>query len=42
MAGMEGHIQAGVKEGAFGAVRVVDGNKAGVEMVAALVRLARE
>ncbi|KAJ6604414.1 Asp/Glu/hydantoin racemase [Mycena vulgaris] len=39
MAGMEGLVQAGVKEGGFGPVKVVDGNKAGVEMLAALVRL---
>ncbi|KAJ7492859.1 Asp/Glu/hydantoin racemase [Mycena latifolia] len=42
MAGMERLVQAGVKERGFGAIRVVDGNKAGVEMVAALVRLANE
>ncbi|KAJ6627170.1 hypothetical protein B0H10DRAFT_1941346 [Mycena sp. CBHHK59/15] len=38
MAGMEGVVQEGVKEGGFGFVRVVDGNKAGVEMLAALLR----
>ncbi|KAJ7102168.1 Asp/Glu/hydantoin racemase [Mycena belliarum] len=42
MAGMESLIREGVIESGFGAVRVVDGNKAGVEMIAALVRLATE
>lgn len=41
MAGMEGLVESGVKEGGFKVVRVVDGNKAGVEMLAALVRLAK-
>ncbi|KAK7064426.1 Asp/Glu/hydantoin racemase [Favolaschia claudopus] len=40
MAGMEQLVEEGVKEAGFGAVNVVDGNKAGVEMLAALVRLS--
>ncbi|KAJ7139887.1 Asp/Glu/hydantoin racemase [Mycena epipterygia] len=39
MAGMEALVQSGVKEAGFPVVRVVDGNKAGVELLAALVRL---
>ncbi|KAF8213315.1 WD40-repeat-containing domain protein [Mycena galopus ATCC 62051] len=42
MAGMEGLVQSGVKEKGFGEVKVVDGNKAGVEMVAVLVRVKGE
>ncbi|KAJ7783526.1 Asp/Glu/Hydantoin racemase-domain-containing protein [Mycena maculata] len=41
MAGMQNLVQSGVEEGGFKAVRVADGNKAGVEMLAALVRLAK-
>ncbi|KAJ6574865.1 Asp/Glu/hydantoin racemase [Mycena capillaripes] len=39
MAGMEELVQTGVKEAGFGRVQVVDGNKAGVELVAVLARL---
>ncbi|KAJ7293341.1 Asp/Glu/hydantoin racemase [Mycena rebaudengoi] len=39
MAGMEGMVRDGVSEGGFGPVHVVDGNKAGVEMLVSLVRL---
>ncbi|KAJ7169642.1 Asp/Glu/hydantoin racemase [Mycena filopes] len=39
MAGMEDVVKAGVREAGYGPVRVVDGNKAGVEFVAALARL---
>ncbi|KAJ7107664.1 Asp/Glu/hydantoin racemase [Mycena crocata] len=42
MAGMETLVKAGVKEAGAGPVRVVDGAKAGVEILAALVRLAKE
>ncbi|KAJ7071256.1 Asp/Glu/hydantoin racemase [Mycena amicta] len=41
MAGKEEVIMRGVNEAGLGAVRVVDGNKAGIELVGALVRLAR-
>ncbi|KAJ7275280.1 Asp/Glu/hydantoin racemase [Mycena haematopus] len=41
MAGMEALVQSGVKEKGSKPVKVVDGNKAGVEMVAALVRLTK-
>jgi Asp/Glu/hydantoin racemase len=41
MAGMEELVQSGVKDAGFGFVRVVDGNKAGVEMVGALIRLSK-
>ncbi|KAJ6519585.1 Asp/Glu/hydantoin racemase [Mycena sanguinolenta] len=41
MAGMEELVQSGVEEKGFKRVTVVDGNKAGVEMVAALVRLMK-
>ncbi|KAJ7462613.1 hypothetical protein B0H11DRAFT_2285408 [Mycena galericulata] len=39
MAGMESLVQAGVKEGGFKAVRVIDGNRIAVELVGALARL---
>lgn len=42
MAGMEILVQSGVKEAGFPGVHVVDGNKAGIELVAVLVRLAKE
>jgi Asp/Glu/hydantoin racemase len=41
MTGKEVLVQEGVKEAGFGPVRIVDGNKAGVEMLAALVRLLK-
>ncbi|KAJ6509293.1 Asp/Glu/hydantoin racemase [Mycena vitilis] len=41
MAGMEGLVHSGVKDAGLGHVVVVDGNKAGVEMLAALVRLSK-
>ncbi|KAF7339853.1 Transcriptional factor [Mycena venus] len=36
MCGMEKLVESGVKEAGYGPVKVVDGNKAGVEMIAAL------
>ena len=41
MAGMEGMIKEGVREAGLGEVKVVDGAKAGVELLAGLVRLQR-
>lgn len=41
MAGMEELIKDGVREGGLGEVRVVDGAKAGVEILTGLVRLSR-
>lgn len=41
MAGMEDLVQQGVKEAGFKPVRVVDGAKAGVQILAGLARLAK-
>ncbi|KAF5327630.1 hypothetical protein D9619_004323 [Psilocybe cf. subviscida] len=40
MAGMEGLVKQGVEEAGFNPVRVVDGAKAGVQILAGLARLA--
>ena len=40
MAGMEGLVKAGVREAGLGEVHVVDGAKAGVEVLAGLARSA--
>ena len=40
MAGMEGLVQEGVKESGLPPVRIVDGAKAGVQLLAGLARLA--
>ena len=41
MAGMEGWVKEGVRDAGLGKVIVVDGAKAGVEVLAGLVRAAR-
>ncbi|THH04500.1 hypothetical protein EW146_g10160 [Bondarzewia mesenterica] len=41
MAGMESLVQQGVAEAGYGPVLVVDGNKAGVEFLASLIRLSK-
>lgn len=40
MAGMEWLVKQGVSEAGLGEVKVVDGAKAGIEMLAGIVRLA--
>lgn len=42
MAGMEELVKGGVRDAGLGEVKVVDGAKAGVEILAGIARLARE
>jgi len=42
MAGMEGVVKESVREAGLGEVRVVDGAKAGVEVLVGLVRWSKE